>query len=73
MDQKDIDDLVQHVDSTAEILRSLSSLSSKMDESQKKADHKERRRFLVTTVIALLSFMAGVVAAVCSILALLPD
>lgn len=71
MTDKEIQEFMEHASSTNEILKSISALSEKMDQNQTHADEKEKQRFLITTIIAALSFIAGAVAAVAAILALI--
>lgn len=71
-DLSDLPRLMEHADNTSEILSAVSSLPQKIDSMQEASERTERRRFLITTVIAVLSFIAGAIAAAASIFALLP-
>lgn len=73
--KKDLDKLAQelgpYASNTNTILRAINDLSKKMDETQKESEKKEKFRFSLTITIAVLSFLAGAVAAVAGVLALI--
>lgn len=73
--KKDLDKLAQelgpYVSNTNTILRAINDLSKKMDDTQKESEKKEKFRFSLTITIAVLSFLAGAVAAVAGVLALI--
>lgn len=73
--KKDLDKLAQelgpYTSNTNTILRAINDLSKKMDDTQKESEKKEKFRFSLTITIAVLSFLAGAVAAVVGVLALI--
>ncbi len=73
--KKDLDKLAQelgpYTSNTNTILRAINDLSKKMDDTQKESEKKEKFRFSLTITIAVLSFLAGAVAAVAGVLALI--
>ncbi len=73
--KNDLDKLAQelgpYASNTNTILRAISDLSKKMDDTQKESEKKEKFRFSLTITIAVLSFLAGAVAAVAGVLALI--
>lgn len=73
--KNDLDKLAQelgpYASNTNTILRAINDLSKKMDDTQKESEKKEKFRFSLTITIAVLSFLAGAVAAVVGVLALI--
>lgn len=73
--KNDLDKLAQelgpYASNTNTILRAINDLSKKMDDTQKESEKKEKFRFSLTITIAVLSFLAGAVAAVAGVLALI--
>lgn len=65
------EDLYRYASSTDCILRAISNLSKKIDDTQKESEEKERVRFAVTITVAVLSFLAGAVAAITGVLTLI--
>lgn len=65
------EDLYRYASSTDCILRAISNLSKKIDDAQKESVEKERVRFAVTITVAVLSFLAGAVAAITGVLTLI--
>lgn len=64
-------ELEPYASNTSTILRAINDLSKKMDDTQKKSEKKEKFRFSLTITVAVLSFLAGAVAAVAGVLALI--
>jgi hypothetical protein len=73
--KNDLDKLAQelgpYASNTNTILRAINDLSKKMDDTQKESEKKEKFRFSLTITISVLSFLAGAVAAVAGVLALI--
>lgn len=73
--KNDLDKLAQelgpYASNTNTILRAINDLSKKMDDAQKESEKKEKFRFSLTITISVLSFLAGAVAAVAGVLALI--
>ena len=73
--KNDLDKLAQelgpYASNTNTILRAINDLSKKMDDTQKESEKKEKLRFSLTITISVLSFLAGAVAAVAGVLALI--
>lgn len=73
--KNDLDKLAQELEpyasNTSTILRAINDLSKKMDDTQKESEKKEKFRFSLTITVAVLSFLAGAVAAVAGVLALI--
>lgn len=65
------EDLYRYASNTNCILQAINDLSQKMDDAQKESEQKERFRFAVTITVAVLSFLAGVVAAIAGVFALI--
>lgn len=77
--QKEMDKLAKELDpyasNTGTILRAINDLSAKMDKAEAEEKEKEksdRRRFIFSSVLGLLTLIAGIVAAVAGVLAVLP-
>lgn len=77
--QKEMDKLAKELDpyagNTGTILRAINDLSAKMDKAEAEEKEKEksdRRRFIFSSVLGLLTLIAGIVAAVAGALAVLP-
>ena len=64
-------ELEPYASNTSTILRAINDLSKKMDDTQKESEKKEKFRFSLTITVAVLSFLAGAVAAVVGVLALI--
>lgn len=73
--KNDLDKLAQelgpYASNTNTILRAINDLSKKIDDTQKESEKKEKFRFSLTITISVLSFLAGAVAAVAGVLALI--
>lgn len=65
------EDPYRYLSNTNRILDAINDLSQKMDDTQKESEKKERLRFSVTITVAVLSFLAGVVAAIAGVFALI--
>lgn len=61
----------RYLSNTNRILDAINDLSKKMDDTQKESEKKERFRFSVTITVAVLSFLAGVVAAIAGVFTLI--
>ena len=61
----------RYLSNTNRILDAINDLSKKMDNTQKESEKKERFRFSVTITVAVLSFLAGVVAAIAEVFTLI--
>ena len=64
------EDFFKYASNTNCILQAVSDLSQKMDDMQKESEKKEGARFAVTITVAVLSFLAGVVAAITGVFTL---
>lgn len=78
--KKDLDKLAQelgpYVSNTNAILRAVNSMSARMDKAEAEAKEKERsdrRRFVFSSILGLLTLIAGIVAAAAAVLAILPN
>lgn len=68
-------ELSPYAGNTSCILHAINDLSARMDNAEAEAKEKEksdRRRFIFSSVLGLLTLIAGIVAAVAGVLAVLP-
>lgn len=68
-------DLSHYASNTANILRAINDLSQKMDKAEAEAKKKEKsdfRRFVFSSILGVLTLIAGIVAAAAAVLAVLP-
>lgn len=77
--KKEMDKLAKELDpyasNTGTILRAINDLSAKMDKAEAEEKEKEksdRRRFIFSSVLGLLTLIAGIVAAVAAVFSVLP-
>lgn len=55
---------------TAEIMRAIQALSDRLDAERKESSDTDRKRFKITTAIAIASLVAALVAAVAAVVPL---
>lgn len=68
-------ELGPYASNTGCILRAINDLSSKMDKAEVESKKKEKsdfKRFVFSSVLGILTLVAGIVAAVAAVLAVLP-
>lgn len=68
-------DLSPYANNTNCILHAINELSARMDKAEAEAKKKEKsdfKRFVFSSVLGLLTLIAGIVAAVAAVLAILP-
>lgn len=77
--KKEMDKLAKELDpyasNTGTILRAINDLSAKMDKAEAEEKEKEksdRRRSIFSSVLGLLTLIAGIVAAVAAVFSVLP-
>lgn len=69
------EDPYRYLSNTNCILDAINDLSQKMDKAEEKAREKEKsdfRRFAFSSILGILTLIAGIVAAVAGVLAVLP-
>ena len=68
-------DLDPYVSNTGTILRAINDLSARMDKAETEEKEKkksDRRRFIFSSILGLLTLIAGIVAAVAAVFSVLP-
>ena len=70
------EDLYRYASKTNSILDAINNLSKRIDKAEAEARKKEKsdfRRFAFSSILGLLTLIAGIVAAVAGVLAVLPN
>ena len=70
LNDEELDVLRNAASPTAEIMRAIQNLSDRLDAEHKEASELERKRYGITTAIAIASLIAALVAAVAAVIPL---
>lgn len=70
LSEEDLETLRNAASPTAEIMRAIQNLSDRLDAEHKESGKLERKRYRITTAIAIASLIAALVAAVAAVIPL---